>query len=164
MRLRELTPEDWPVVAEIYRQGIASGHATFETDVPSWERWDASRLRSCRIVAEEDGVPVGFAALSPVSTREVYRGVAEVMVYVAESHRGRGIGGRLMAELVARSEDAGVWTLQASVFPENEASIAAHVRVGFRIVGTRERIARYTDGRWRDTVILERRSSRVGGA
>lgn len=162
VRLRPLVPTDWPAVERIYLEGIASGHATFETESPTWERWDAARHPVGRVVAEEGGEVVGFAALSPASSRPVYAGVCEVMVYVAEGARGRGIGGRLMASLVEASEAAGIWTLQASVFPENRASIRAHERVGFREVGSRERIGRYRDGRWRDTVILERRSRTAG--
>lgn len=157
-----MTEADWPAVREIYREGIESGHATFETDVPGWESWDSGRRPDCRIVAEEDGRVVGFAAVSPVSKRPVYAGVCEVMVYVADDARGRGIGTRLMRSLVDATESAGIWTLQASIFPENVASIRAHERVGFRPVGRRERIGRFHDGRWRDTVILERRSERVG--
>lgn len=162
MTVRDLRQDDWPAVAEIYRQGIEAGDATFERDVPSWEAWDAGRRSDGRLVAERDGVVVGFAALSPVSTRPVYAGVAEVMVYVAEDARGEGIGGRLMTALVQAAEHARVWTLQASIFPENEASLRAHARAGFRVVGTRERIGRFHDGRWRDTVMVERRSEVVG--
>ena len=163
LTIRPLVATDWEVVRAIYLEGIESGDATFETDVPEWETWDASRLEVGRIVAEADGRVVGFAALSPTSKRPVYAGVAEVMVYVAGDARGRGIGGVLMQALVEASEDAGIWTLQASVFPENQASIRAHLRVGFRELGRRERIAQFHDGRWRDTVVLERRSSVVGG-
>ena len=160
--LRALAAEDWPFVREIYRQGIASGDATFETDVPEWDIWHASRLPVGRIVALEGDRVVGFAALSPTSGRAVYAGVAEVMIYVAQESRGRGIGGRMMDRLVQESESGGIWTLQASIFPENEASINAHLGAGFREVGRRERIARFHDGRWRDTVVLERRSRSVG--
>lgn len=162
LTIRPLVPSDWDVVRAIYREGIDSGDATFETNVPEWETWDAARLGVGRIVAVEDGRIAGFAALSPTSKRPVYAGVAEVMVYVAERARGRGIGGVLMRALVEASEESGIWTLQASIFPENEASIRAHLRVGFREVGRRERIAQFHDGRWRDTVVLERRSSVVG--
>ncbi len=162
MTVRELVEDDWPSVSRIYREGIVSGDATFETEVPTWERWDAGRHRACRIVAVRDGDVVGFAALGPTSSRPVYRGVAEVMVYVAADARGQGIGGRLMRELVRRSEAEGFWTLQASVFPENLSSIRAHERAGFRIVGRRERIGRFHDGRWRDTVLMERRSASAG--
>ncbi len=162
MHLRALSPDDWPAVARIYRQGIATGDATFEASGPTWEAWDQGRLATCRIVAEVDSAVVGFAALSPTSKRAVYAGVAEVMVYVAEGQRGRGVGRRLLDALVRASEDAGVWTLQAGIFPENRASVALHLDLGFRIVGTRERVGRMADGRWRDVTLLERRS-RVAG-
>lgn len=153
---------DWPAVAETYRQGIASGDATFETEAPEWEVWDAGRLRECRIVAEAEGRVVGFACLSPTSSRPVYAGVCEVMVYVDREQRGKGMGGRLLRALVEASEAAGIWTLHAGIFPENEASIRAHERAGFRVVGVFERVGRFHDGRWRDTVLMERRSTAVG--
>ena len=162
MKIRRLTPEDWSRVREIYEDGIRSGDATFETRAPSWEAWDAARRPEARLVAEEAGKVVGFAALSPFSTRPVYAGVAEVMVYVAEDVRGRGVGTALLRALVEASEAAGVWTLLAGIFPENEASLRAHERVGFRRLGRHERIGRHRDGRWRDTVLLERRSDVVG--
>lgn len=162
MTVRPLAPEDWPAVREIYRAGVESGHATFETSVPEWDVWHASRHPAARLVATRDHEVIGFAALTPVSKRPVYAGVCEVMVYVAESARGRGVGGRLMRALVEASEAAGIWTLQAGIFPENTASIRAHERVGFRLVGRRERIGRFHDGRWRDTLLLERRSALVG--
>lgn len=155
-------PEDWPEVAAIYAQGIATGQATFETAVPSFAEWDAAHHPACRLVARHGGRVVGFAALAPVSRREVYRGVAEVSLYVAEGERGRGVGDRLMAAVVASSEEAGFWTLQSSTFPENLPSLKLQERHGFRVLGRRERIARH-QGRWRDTLILERRSPRVGG-
>ena len=157
-----MTPADWPEVARVYRQGIASGDATFETEAPEWEAWDAARLRECRIVAEAERRVVGFACLSPTSSRPVYAGVCEVMVYVATEARGKGIGGCLLRALVEASETAGIWTLHAGIFPENEASIRAHKRAGFRVVGTFERVGRFHDGRWRDTVLLERRSTVAG--
>lgn len=160
--IRDMMREDWPEVARIYAEGIDSGHATFETSVPDREAWHAARLPACRLVAAEGDRVVGFAALSPVSARPVYAGVAEVMVYVAADRRGRGIGGRLLEVLVRASEDAGIWTLQAGVFPENEASVAVHVACGFRVVGVRERIGRYRDGRWRDVLLMERRSPVAG--
>ena len=160
--LRPLVASDWSVVRTIYVQGIASGDATFETEPPDWDEWHASRLPVGRIVAEQGGHVIGFAALSPTSKRTVYSGVAEVMVYVGAKSRGCGVGGRLMTRLVEESEAAGIWTLQASIFPENEPSIRAHLSAGFREVGRRERIARFHDGRWRDTVVLERRSGAVG--
>jgi phosphinothricin acetyltransferase len=160
--VRPLVDADWPAIREIYREGIESGDATFETEVPDWPTWDASRHPLVRLVAEDDSGVTGFAAISPTSKRPVYAGVAEVMVYVADRVRGLGIGTELMRALVAASEDAGIWTLQASIFPENVASIRAHERVGFRVLGRRDRIARFHDGRWRDTVVMERRSAVVG--
>ena len=160
--LRPMSPADWPAVEEIYRQGIESGNATFETEVPSWESWDAARSPECRIMADMDGQVVGFASLSPVSGRCVYGGVREVTIYVAESARGRGVGGQLLSRLVAATEEHGIWTLQAGIFPENAASIRIFERAGFRILGTHERIGRFHDGRWRDVVMMERRSGVVG--
>lgn len=159
--IREMDLSDWPSVARIYSEGIESGHATFETDVPGWEAWDSGHLEDCRLVAEVEGEVVAWAALGPVSPRRVYRGVAEVSLYVGSAARGRQVGSELLAALVECSENAGIWTLQAVVFPENEASIALHARHGFRLVGTRERIGSHHE-RWRDTVLLERRSLNVG--
>ena|SRR6266700_1750743 len=151
----------WPAVRAIYLEGIATGHATFETSAPDWETWDARHLPCCRLLARADDDILGWAALSPVSSRPVYAGVAEVSVYVSAQARGRGVGLELLSALVAASEANGIWTLQASIFPENRASIALHQRAGFRIVGTRERIGRM-NGRWRDTVLMERRSATAG--
>lgn len=159
--IREMTPSDWPAVARIYAEGIEGGDATFETEVPGWETWHSGHLARCRLVAEVEGAVVGWAALSPVSLRHVYRGVAEVSVYVASAAQGRGVGSGLLARLVECSETAGIWTLQTAVFPENEGSIALHARHGFRLVGTRERIGNH-HGTWRDTVLMERRSPTVG--
>lgn len=156
-----MSESDWPAVARIYRQGIETGNATFETEVPSWGDWDAAHLEICRLVCEVEGHVVAWAALSPVSRRPVYRGVVEHSIYVADAGRGRGVGAILLGELVTAAENAGFWTLQTSIFPENDASIALHSSVGFRVVGTRERIASH-HGRWRDTVLMERRSDRVG--
>ena len=139
---------------------MADGDATFETEVPSWESWDAARLVAPRLVAEQDGEVVGFAALSPVSSRAVYCGVADVMVYVARRARGHGVGRSLLEALVAEAEAAGIWTLQAGIFPENEPSLRLHEACGFRRVGVRERLGRH-HGIWRDVVLLERRSSAV---
>jgi phosphinothricin acetyltransferase len=152
---------DWPAVAGIYQQGIDTGDATFETRVPSWEAWDAGHLNAARLVAREEGRVVGWAALSPVSDRCVYGGVAEVSVYVAGAARGRGIGRRLLEALALASEEAGIWTLQAGIFPENEASLAIHRSCGFRVVGRRERLGRLA-GEWRDVILLERRSRSIG--
>lgn len=159
--IRVLTPDDWPAVERIYAEGIATRLATFETVTPSWDEFDAGRLPGHRLVAVEDGEVVGWAALSPTSRRECYAGVVEHSVYVAEKARGRGIGRALLEALVASADRAGLWTIQTSIFPENGASLALHERVGFRVVGRRERIAQL-DGAWRDTVLLERRSPSVG--
>lgn len=159
--LSPMRPADGPAVLSIYADGIATGQATFETDAPDWGGWDASHLAEPRLVARADGEVVGWAALSPVSDRCVYGGVAEVSVYVAGHRRGKGVGSRLLAALIAASESAGIWTLQAGIFPENEASVAVHLRHGFREVGRRERLGRL-DGRWRDVLLLERRSRLVG--
>jgi L-amino acid N-acyltransferase YncA len=156
-----LRAEHWDAVARIYEQGIATGHATFETEVPSWEQWDASHLAGHRLVALRDGEVAGWAALSPVSDRCVYGGVAEESVYVAKEARGRGVGRELLEALIAGSEAAGIWTIQTGIFPENEASVRLHERVGFRVVGTRERLGKRGDV-WRDVLLLERRSSKVG--
>jgi L-amino acid N-acyltransferase YncA len=156
--VRDLRPEDWPAVAAIYRDGIRDGMASFETEVPPWEAWDAAH--SIRVVAEVDEQVVGWAAVGPVSSRWAYRGVGESSVYVARDHHGRGFGRSLMLDLIERSERAGTWTLQTSIFPENEASLKLHHRVGFRVVGVRKRIGK-RDGLWRDTVLLERRSEVV---
>jgi L-amino acid N-acyltransferase YncA len=147
-------PEDWARVAEIYWDGMRDGLATFETEVPTWEAWDAAH--SLRLAAEFDGDVVGFAALSAASARHCYAGVAENSVYVAREARGLGIGRALLEKLISRARLAGVWTIQTSIFPENRASLVLHERCGFRVVGTRERIAK-RDGLWRDTVFLERR-------
>ena len=148
---------DWEPVRSIYLEGIRSGHSTFETEAPSWERWDEGHLQVARLVMRDGETVVGWAALSPVSEREVYRGVAELTVYVSENARGQGIGRALLEALIDESEKNGIWTLQASIFPENVASVQLHLRCGFREVGRRERIARL-NGVWRDTLLFERRS------
>lgn len=157
----EMRAEDWEQVRAVYLEGIATGHATFETDAPSWERWDAGHLRQPRLAARGGGEVLGWAALSPVSNRRAYAGVAEVSVYVGESGRGRGVGRALLEALIGESEMMGIWTLQAGVFPENAASVRLHLRCGFRRVGRRERIGRL-NGVWRDTLLFERRSKVVG--
>jgi phosphinothricin acetyltransferase len=158
--IRRMSRDDWPAVEAIYAAGIATGDATFDTAPPSWEEFDRDRMRDHRLVAVEDGDVVGWAAFSPTSTRECYAGVVEHSVYVAESARGRGIGRALMEALVAEADAAGFWTIQTSIFPENAASVALHERLGFRLVGRRERIGQL-GGVWRDTVLLERRSPSV---
>jgi L-amino acid N-acyltransferase YncA len=150
-----MAPNDWPAVAAIYAEGLEAG--TFEAEVPSWEQWDETHLARPRLVARLGAVVCGWAALSPVSRRHVYRGVAEDSVYVARRARAAGVGRALLTELVRRADEAGIWTIQASCFPENTASIRLHESCGFRVVGTRERIAQ-RGGVWRDVVLLERRS------
>ena len=155
-----MTASDWPAVAEIYRQGLDTGHASFETEVPAYEAWDRAHLERPRLVARVDGDVVGWAALSPVSDRCVYGGVAEDSVYVAAAATGRGVGRSLLTELVRRAEDDGIWTIQAGLFPENTASLALHERCGFRVVGRRERLGKH-HGAWRDVLLVERRSDRI---
>ena len=154
--IEALRAEHWPGVARVYEEGIATRNATFETEVPAWEAWDASHLTEHRFVALRDTDVVGWAAVSPVSGRCCYQGVVENSVYVAESSRGQGIGRALLERLLESADRAGFWTVQASVFADNAASIEFHKRCGFRVVGTRVRIAQL-DGVWRDTVLLERR-------
>src|SRR5438132_2583193 len=153
--------EDWEQVRAIYLEGIAGGQATFETEAPSHERWESLHLPFARLVARDGGIVKGWAALSPVSSRHAYAGVAEVSVYVAETYRRNGIGSSLLQALISESEKNGIWTLQAVVFPENNASVALHKQLGFREVGRRARIGRL-NGVWRDTLLLERRSDAVG--
>ncbi|WP_420405615.1 GNAT family N-acetyltransferase [Nisaea sp.] len=166
VEIRAMVPTDAPRVLAIYQAGIETGHATFESVAPDWPGFDEKYLPDCRLVAAIGREVVGWVALTPVSKRAVYRGVAEHSLYIAASARGKGIGRRLLEELVDVSERAGFWTLQTSIFPENDASIRLHETCGFRTVGTRERIARMTygpmEGQWRDTVIMERRSTRTG--
>jgi phosphinothricin acetyltransferase len=156
-----MRPEDWERVAAIYREGIATGQATFEINVPAFPEWDRAHLPAARLVAHQDDAIVGWAALSTVSQRPVYLGVAEVSVYVAATARGSGVGRQLLAALIEESERNGIWTLQAGIFPENTASLALHYAAGFREVGRRERIGKM-NGVWRDTILLERRSQTVG--
>lgn len=158
-----MSADDWPSVARIYGEGIATGNATFEHTVPSWERWRSARVDDpCLVARDEDGEVLGWAALSLVSARAVYRGVGEVGVYVDQSHTRRGIGRSLLGALIESSERAGFWTLQAGIFPENGGSIALHESCGFRLVGRREQIGRMWDGRWRDVMLYERRSEVLG--
>lgn len=159
--ITEMKVEDWYTVKTICEEGIATGHATFETTVPDWEVWDSTHLQTCRLVARTAGEVAGWAALSGISSRCVYGGIAEVSIYVAVAARGMGIGTRLLRHLVRASEQEGFWTLQAGIFPENKASIELHKNCGFRVVGRRERIGQM-HGVWRDVVLMERRS-RVAG-
>ena len=161
MNIRPMQQEDAAAVLEIYAEGIDDRIATFEIKCPSWEDWDNNHAKSCRLVAESDGKIVGWAALSPVSRRACYAGVAEVSVYIARSARGRGAGLALLGAVVKASEQAGYWTLQGSTFEENAASLKIQQQCGFRVVGTRERVSKL-DGQWRTTVITERRSNAVG--
>jgi L-amino acid N-acyltransferase YncA len=156
-----MRPEDWDDVVRIYLEGIATGQATFETVAPSREGWESAHLPGGGLVARAGGAVAGWAALSPTSARRVYSGVAEVTVYVAAALRGKGIGRELLGRLVALSEELGIWTLQAAVFPENEASLRLHTSLGFREVGRRKRIGKM-NGVWRDVLLLERRSESVG--
>jgi L-amino acid N-acyltransferase YncA len=161
MTIQKMTPQDWPAVAAIYLEGIRTGNATFQTEAPGWEAWDKAHLPDCRLVAVVGDTIAGWAALSPVSTRNVYAGVAEESVYIGENFRGQGIGQALLEELVLESEALGFWTLQAGIFPENLSSLRLHEKCGFRVFGRRERIGQM-GGVWRDTLLLERRSGVVG--
>ncbi|MBV8892206.1 MAG: N-acetyltransferase [Acidobacteria bacterium] len=161
LHIRPITSEDWPQVCAIYIEGIATGHATFETYPPSWDQWHQRHLPSCRLLATGDEEIRGWAALTATSARPVYRGVAEVSVYVSSAARRRGVGKALLAALIAESEQHGFWTLQAGIFPENATSIALHTALGFRPVGIRERLGQLGD-RWRDVILMERRSRIVG--
>jgi len=158
--LRPLLPEDWPAVLQIYQEGIATGIATLQTEAPGWEEWDRAHAPMPRLVIETDAV-VGWAALSPVSSRPVYAGVAEVSIYIASHTRGRGLGRHLLQALIDQSERAGYWTLQAAIFRRNQASAALHARCRFRLVGHRERLGAL-HGRWEDILLFERRSRTVG--
>ena len=160
-QIEPMKPADWDEVRAIYLEGIETRNATFETEVPGWEKWDAGHLPFARLVARDESGIVGWAALSPVSARSCYSGVAEASVYVARRRWRSGIGRALLEALIRASEEHGVWTLQAAIFPENAASLALVKRCGFREIGRRERIAKL-DGLWRDTVLLERRSGIAG--
>jgi phosphinothricin acetyltransferase len=159
--IRAMSQRDATTVLAIYQAGLDGGQASFETSAPDWAAFDASRLPAHRFVAVEDGRILGWIAVTPVSTRPVYAGVVEHSVYVAPDAGGRGVGRRLLDALIVSTEAAGIWTIQSAVFPENAASLALHASAGFRVVGTRERLGRH-HGRWRDVVLIERRSPRVG--
>lgn len=161
VNFKEMNPKDWPKVSSIYQQGIDTGIATLETEVQSWNDWDEGHLSKCRLVACIEDEVVGWAALSPVSDRCVYGGVAEISIYIAEQDREKGIGKQLLESLVQRSEKQGIWTLQAGIFPENKASISVHKTCGFRVVGIREKLGKLK-GEWKDVMLLERRSEAVG--
>jgi len=165
--IRPMTENDWPIVAQIYQQGIDTGNATFATCTPgSWQEWCQGKINECSLVAEDGDSILGWAALSPISNRCVYRGVAEVSLYVAASARGRGVGQALMSELIKSSESHDIWTLQAGIFPENTGSMQLHLKNGFKLLGIRERLGLMTfgpfEGKWRDVAFLERRSQVVG--
>jgi L-amino acid N-acyltransferase YncA len=159
-KIEFMQPADWSAVREIYGEGIATGNATFETELPDWEKWNSAHRPDCRIIAREGEQILGWAALSPVSVRRVYAGVAEVSVYVSAGARGKGVGKALLQALIEESERHGIWTLQAGIFPENAASIALHQSCGFREVGARRRIGKLRET-WRDVLLLERRSTVV---
>jgi phosphinothricin acetyltransferase len=156
-----MAADDWEMVRKIYLEGIASGHATFESEAPSWAEWDSNHHQFARLILKSNEEIIGWAALSRVSRRKVYEGVAEVSVYISSKARGQGFGLTLLESLIEESERHDIWTLQASIFPENIVSLRLHHRCGFREVGRRERIAKL-NGVWRDTVLMERRSIRVG--
>ena len=159
--IRPLETSDWPRVRDIYEEGIATGHATFETQAPSWGDWDERHIKACRLVAEDGGRVAGWASLWPASDRCVYGGVAEVSVYVSGEAQGKGLGTQLLQALVEASEEDGYWTLQAGIFPENRSSVRIHEKCGFRVLGTRERLGKMADV-WRDVLLMERRSSENG--
>jgi L-amino acid N-acyltransferase YncA len=160
VRVDALTAADWAAVSAIYAEGIETRNATFETEVPMWDEWDTAHRAEPRLVARRDGDVVGWAALTPVSDRCAYRGVAENSVYVARCAQSQGVGRALLNELIRRAESDGIWTIQTGIFPENLASLRLHLSCGFRVVGVRERIGRL-DGTWRDVVFLERRSKEI---
>lgn len=159
--LDKMQPSDWDAVKQIYQEGIATGNATFQQKAPDWKDWNNDHMQHSRIVAKEDATILGWAALTPLSGRCVYAGVAEVSVYVSHKVRGKGLGKQLLQKLIEESEANNIWTLQAGIFPENIASIKIHQDCGFRIIGVRERIGQM-NGKWRDTILMERRSKIIG--
>ena len=161
LTIEKMKNEDWPAVKNIYQEGIATGNATFETNAPEWEEWEKNHLQDCRLVAKSGSEVVGWLALSPVSNRCIYRGVAEVSLYIKSSARRQGVGKSLLKAAIEESESMGIWTLQAGIFPENVASIALTKACGFREVGYRERVGRI-NSIWRDVILMERRSKQVG--
>ena len=161
VKIRSMKPADWVAVSKIYAEGISTGFATFEKEIPTYESWDSAHMKACRLIAIKENEILGWAALSPVSSRCVYGGVGEVSVYVAQNSRGMGVGKLLMEGLIAESEKEGLWTLQSGIFPENNGSIKLHEEVGFRYIGKRERVGKL-DGDWKDNVLYERRSKIVG--
>jgi L-amino acid N-acyltransferase YncA len=161
IEIKALLPEHWKQVKKIYEEGLATGNATFQMTAPDWQEWDTAHIQAARLLAVDDGTIIGWAALSPVSSRCVYGGVAEISVYIAGDSRGKGVGKLLLKALIKASEAGGFWTLQAGIFPENMASIKLHEAAGFRIIGKREKIGQMK-GIWRDTVLLEKRSKAIG--
>lgn len=161
LTIRQITPDDWPIVAEIYKQGIETGDATFQQEIPSWMDWNNTHLKNCRIVALVNGEIAGWAALTAVSSRCVYAGVAEVSLYIANNYRGQKVGTSLLEQLIIESEKENLWTLQAGIFPENIPSLIIHERAGFRKIGYRARIGKMNNI-WRDTILMERRSNNIG--
>jgi L-amino acid N-acyltransferase YncA len=161
MEIISIHKDHFPEIAEIYRQGLETGNATFETTLPTWEDWDKAKLKHSRLAAVINDTVVGWAALSSVSDRCVYGGVAEVSIYISNDHQGKGIGKALMLKLIEDSERNGIWTLQSGMFPENEATVALHKSAGFRIIGQREKIGKLGNI-WRDTILMERRSKTIG--
>ncbi len=159
--IHRMSLHNWEQVRSIYIEGIQTGNATFQTEAPSWDEWDSAHVKTCRLVMIYRDKVIGWAALSPVSSRCVYAGIAEVSVYLAQDHRAKGIGVILMEELIRCSEQNGFWTLQSGIFPENRASLAVHKRCGFREIGVRKKVGKM-NGTWRDTVLVERRSEIVG--
>lgn len=158
-QIRKMVASDWPQVSRIYQEGMDTNLATFQSECPAWEEWDASHLKACRLVVTQDGKAAGWAALTTVSGRRVYAGVAEVSIYIGQEHRGHGIGKTLLLELIRRSEENGFWTLQSGIMQNNTASIRLHESCGFRTVGYREKIGRDRFGVWRNTVLMEKRSA-----
>lgn len=158
----EMTQGDWEEVAKIYLEGINTGVATFQTEVPTWEDWNKSHIKFCRLVARSGSKVLGWAALSPTSSRCVYSGVSEVSIYISDRYRGQGIGTFLLNNLIKKSEENGFWTLQSGIMKENAASIALHKRCGFREIGIKEKVGKMSNGKWQDVVLMERRSKIVG--
>lgn len=160
--IEEMKASDWPQVAAIYWEGIQTKIATFQAELPSWEQWDKGHSPACRLVARQNETVLGWAALSPVSDRCVYRGVANVSIYIGGEHKQQGIGQALMLQLIKRSEEAGFWTLESRIIKENSASLALHAKCGFRLIGVREKLGKMDTGKWHDCVLMERRSPLVG--
>ncbi|MDM1556135.1 N-acetyltransferase family protein [Chryseobacterium indologenes] len=161
MEIRPIIKDNFSEVIEIYKQGLATNIATFQNDSPQWEEWDKAHLDFCRISIYDNDNMIGWASLTPVSSRCVYAGVAEVSIYIAQDERGKGVGKTLLTELIQQSEENGIWTLQSGIFAENESSIKLHEKCGFRLVGYREKIGK-KNGIWKDNVLMERRSKNIG--